>query len=120
MNQSYRSPNAIESALLRRLLEKDFSGRDGLLKQLDGLLVETIDQAGSLSLRPIPLAAAVEVQQRVIAEGHYSDEDNGSSEGPLVHLLLHVANGRLAELEIYKDDGSPIKKQPKPEDLLLG
>jgi hypothetical protein len=120
MNHPYRSPNAIERALLERLLEQTFSGRDELSKQLDGLCVKTIDQAGSLSLRPAPSAVPAEVKQRVVAEGHYSDEDESSNEGPQVRLLLHVVKGLLVELEIYKDDGLPIKKTPRPEDLVLG
>jgi hypothetical protein len=87
--------------------------------QLDGLSVKTIDQEGSLSLRPSYSAVPAEVQQRVVTEGYYSDEDTSSSEGPRVNVLLHVVEGRLAELEIYKDDGSPIKKAPRAEYLLF-
>src|SRR5882672_2837261 len=115
MDEIYRSPNAIECALLRKLLEKSFLGRDELSRQLDGLSVKTIDQDGSLSLRPARMAAPAEVQQRVVAEGFYSDEDKSPSEGPQVNVLLHVVEGRLAELEIYKDDGSPIKRSPSAE-----
>ena len=41
------------------------------------------------------------------------------SEGPHVNVLLHVAENRLAMLEIYKDDGSPIKKRPVAESLIF-
>jgi len=34
------------------------------------------------------------------------------ADGVQVEILLHVVDGRLNELEIYKVDGSPIIKQP--------
>jgi hypothetical protein len=117
MTDAYRSPNAIEWALLKKLLEKSFPGRDDLLRQLDGLSVRKIDKEGSLSLRVDQLAPRAEVKDRVVAEGHYSDEDSASSEGPKVHVLLHVVKGKLTELEIYKDDGSPIRKGPLAQNL---
>ena len=52
-------------------------------------------------------------------EGYYSDENASSSEGPQVHVLLHIVTGILATLEIYKDDGSPIKKRPLAENLIF-
>jgi hypothetical protein len=119
MNENYRSPSAIEWAVLKRLLEKTFTGRNDLLGQLDGLTVKTIDEEGSLSLKTDPRAAQAEARDRVVAEGYYSDEDVGTSDGPQVHVLLHVVRGRLAELEIYKDDGSPIKKPLSAENLVF-
>lgn len=65
------------------------------------------------------MTAPAVVQERVVAEGYYSDEDTGSHDGPQVHVLLHVMEGRLAELEIYKDDGSPIRKGPIAESLMF-
>jgi hypothetical protein len=119
MDETYRWPSAIEQALTKRLLEKNFPGRDELSRQLDGLSVKVIDPEGSLSLRPAPMAAPAEVQERVVAEGFYSDEDTRSREGPQVNVLLHVLEGRLAVLEIYKDDGSPIKRGPTAESLIF-
>ena len=116
MNDAYRSPNATELALLKKLLEKSFPSRDELLGQLDGLSVKTIDKEGSLSLRVNPLAAWAKVKDRIVAEGYYSES---SSEGPKVHVLLHVVKGKLTEIEIYKDDGSPIRKEPIAESLTL-
>ena len=56
MEDTYRSPSAIELTLLKKLLERDFPGRDNLLRQLDGLSVKTIDEEGSLSIQVDPLA----------------------------------------------------------------
>jgi hypothetical protein len=117
MDDSYRSPKDAEVALLKKLLEKKFPGRSTLLKQLEGLLVRTIDKEGSLSIRVNPLAPSAEVWERVVSEGYYCDEEEFLSEGPKVNVLLHVVKGKLAEIEVYKDDGSPIKKGPSAEIL---
>jgi hypothetical protein len=117
MDDAYRSPSAIEFALLKKLLERDFPGRNKLLGQFDGLSVKAIDKEGSLAIKVNPLAPPAEVNSRVVSEGYYCDEDEISCEGPKVNVLLHVVKGKLAEIEIYKDDGSPIKKGPSTENL---
>src|SRR5207249_2783750 len=101
MDDTYRSPNENELALLKKLLEKSFPGHDKLLEQLDGLSVRTIDEEGSLLLQVDPLAPPAEVKSRVVSEGYYCDEDKISCDGPKVNVLLHVVKGRLAEIEIY-------------------
>ncbi len=39
------------------------------------------------------------------------------SDGIHVHFLLHVVSGFAAELEIYKDDGTPIGRLPRADEL---
>lgn len=86
--------------------------------QLKGLSVKAIDKEGSLSLRVSPPARPAEVKDRIVAEACYSD-DALSDEGPKVHVLLHAVRGVLAEIEIYKDDGSPIRKEPRAQNLIF-
>jgi len=43
------------------------------------------------------------VKRRIPAEAEFRDTD-----GVLIHILLHVIDGKVNELEIYKEDGSPI------------
>jgi hypothetical protein len=112
MNEPYRLPDKVELAVINKLLEKGFPRRDDLLAQLKDLMVKTIDSEGSLSLKVNPPVAPMQLRGRTVAEGYYSDEEVSSSEGPQVHVLLHVLDNRLVELEIYKDDGSAIKKPP--------
>jgi hypothetical protein len=47
------------------------------------------------------------------------DEEIPSIAGAQVRVLLHVEKGMLAELEVYKDDGSPTKIGPLAERLIL-
>lgn len=93
-------------------------GRDSLLQQLPGIQVQIIDAEGSLRLRVTggPLAP---MKRGVIAEAQYVDTPESGSLGVQVNLLLHVSDGRLFILEIYKDDGTPIARPPDPSELQL-
>jgi hypothetical protein len=50
--------------------------------------------------------------ERVPVTATFNDIDNIP-----IYLLLHIIEGKLAELEIYKGDGSNIIAQPAPEGL---
>lgn len=77
--------------------------------QVESASVARIDSDGSLQFRTVGPNAPV--LQRVPVEGRYSDGAH-TALGPAVNLLLHVVNGRLHELEVYKDDGSVITVCP--------
>ena len=115
IEQEFRRPTPVETRFMRRLLSADFLGKQEIARQLDNLRVRTIDDEGSLELKPsdaTPPATVKKLPIPVEAEG--VDED-----GIHVHLLLHVEKGFVKELEIYKDDGTPIKRMPSPEDFEL-
>ena len=96
-----------EAAVLDHLLATDFPGRAELQAQARSALVCRIDREGSLRFQTEGPRA--QVRGRVPVEGRYHD-DRTSAEPhrPAVNLLLHVIEGRLHELEVYKDDGSDI------------
>jgi hypothetical protein len=52
------------------------------------------------------------VKNRVPVNAQCLDTD-----GIAIDVLLHVVDGRLDELELYKVDGSPMLSAPQPEDL---
>lgn len=104
----WRALDPRERAVLDRLLAADFPGRDGLAAQARTALVRRIDDEGSLRFRVEGAPAAV--AGRVPVEGRYREGDDPS--GPGVNLLLHVVGGWLHELEVYKDDGMPIRVGP--------
>jgi hypothetical protein len=106
---SWRKLTEAERRLLDRLLSNPFAGRDELATQVELATISRIDSEGRLQFRTTGPDAPV--AQRVPVEGSYLD---GSTDpfGPAVHLLLHVVNGRLHELEVYKDDGSDIVVGP--------
>lgn len=83
-------------------MEGDFPGQRELASLLATCEVKIIDENGSLELRSFekgdaPVIGTVPVEAAV-----------NDSDGMTIRLLLHVRKGRPIELDIYKDDGSPI------------
>ncbi len=107
-----------EYDVLMHLIRDRFPGRREILTQIQSVEVMRIDREGSLKLRSGgPLAVvkdndypSARVDGRIPVEGFYMDDVDES--GALVHLLVHVIGGKIDELEIYKEDGSPILIDP--------
>ena len=102
----FREPTELERLLFARLLEANFSGRDGLAPLLHHVLVKTIDEDGGLEIQSQAEGKA-SVMQRVPVEAEAIDED-----GSVIHMLLHVAHGRPIELEFFREDAETVKKIP--------
>jgi len=107
----YRPPSNWEMRVILRLLERPFPGRDELLAQAEDLAVRPIDENGSLKLKCSKAGRAC-VKRRVPVEGAARDVD-----GMVIHYLLHVVDGMMDELEVYKDDSSRVVQHAVPEDL---
>ncbi|WP_247041371.1 DUF6984 family protein [Arthrobacter rhizosphaerae] len=97
-----RQASAKEIDLLQRMLDTHFQGSAELRRQLSSIVVEQIDRNGSLLLRPISPTPAM-VSRRIPVEATYPDSD-----GVLVHVLIHVRDGVLNELEIYREDSGDV------------
>ena len=110
---SYRPLRKNEREVLEKLLEPDFPGRDELRDQLDSVTAEEIDEDGGLALKCEPSRPA-SVKCRVPTEGECIDTD-----GVMIHVLLHVVDGRMNELELFKEDASRVSKLPAARDLVL-
>lgn len=76
---------------------------------MQAALVSQIASEGSLAFRTAGPSA--QVKQRVAVEGRYIDGPVDAG-GASVEVLLHVVDGRMTELEVYKVDGSPILTGP--------
>lgn len=111
---SYRPLNDWERRMiLRLLLAAPFAGRDNLLSQVEKLTARSIDEDGSISLK-CQFAQKAQVKTRVPVEGEAHDTD-----GMVIHYLLHVVDGEINELEVYKDDSSRVLRQAEPEDVTV-
>lgn len=110
--EHFREPTTTEREVMQRLLAADFPGKEDIAKQLAGSRVRIIDDEGSLELEPSAAARPATVEKRIPVEADAVDED-----GIHVHFLLHVVKGFAKELEVYKDDGTPIRRMPSPNDL---
>lgn len=108
-----RKPTEKEQALLNLLLEDAFPGRPELADLLSQVLVRTIDKDGSLEIQS-QLEGKAPVIKRIPVEAEGKDVDN-----VVIHMLLHVADGRPVELEFYRDDAGAVKEMPSPSDFEL-
>ena len=104
----FRKPTGEEQALLDRLLEAEFPGRDDLARLLRQVLVRKADKDGTLELQS-QVEGKAPVVKRIPVEAEATDDD-----GFVIHVLLHVVEGRPVELEIYKDNLATPKRLPPP------
>jgi hypothetical protein len=106
--REFREPTEVERSLLERLLEADFPGRDELAPLLRNVLVRTIDEDGGLELKS-QVEGKASVVKKVPVEAEAKDED-----GAVIHMLLHVIEGRPVELEFFREDTARVKRVPPP------
>ena len=90
------------------LVARDFPGSKELALQIQDCQVRHLDEDGSLEFRVMMPVKASAVKYRVPAEGEAEDSD-----GVTIHFLIHVLDGVLDELEIYKEDNTPIIILPR-------
>ncbi len=98
-----------ERKLLTKLLQVEFTGHETLILQLEGVVVEELGPPNAPYLRLVvsddaPLA---DVARRVPIEAVAPDAD-----GMTIHFLVHVLEGRLSELEIFREDSKEILSVP--------
>jgi len=110
-----RSLIPLEKALIDFLLSEPFPGQKELRRQqIVGVPAEcSICPTISLLVNPDPGTRA-SVKRRIPVEA-----EGDEAEGKRVHVLLHVINGFLAELEVYREDGETIGALPEPSSLKL-
>jgi hypothetical protein len=113
MDSDFRPLKAPERELLEKLLDPKFPGRDELREQLGSVSAQQVYEDGTLSLR-VSSGQPAAVKHRVPTEGSCSDSD-----GVMIHVLLHVVNGMMDELEIFKEDGTDIMRPPTAHALDL-
>ena len=110
--RNWRKPTPSEFSLLRRLLSKPFEGNEQIRAQLEFAQVAEIDSQHSLRFSTSRDATAAKTLERVPVEARATDGD-----GVTINVLLHVVDGFVHELEIYKDDSSGILVQPNAEEF---
>lgn len=112
-DHAFRTLSDLEGELLSVLLGADFPGRDALKKQVAVASVREIDDNGSLEFARSDETPA-EVVRRIPVEAELDDSD-----GVTIHLLLHVVDGLVQELEVYRDDSGPVQRTLNPHDFRL-
>jgi hypothetical protein len=107
---AYRETTSGERTLLDRLLSFHSNGRDGVTAKVEKYLVRELDEEGSLKFAHSAELSQPE-QHKFPVEAQCRDAD-----GIWIHALLFVVDGKVDELEIYKDDSSSIIQMPEPQD----
>ena len=112
--ETKRPINESERQILDRLLHVDFPGAAELRVQAARSQIDRLDIAGGpvfeFNFSNDVVRASVSYPVPVEAEG--VDQD-----GARMHLLLHVRDGVLQELEIYREDGQQIQRLPKADSV---
>lgn len=102
-----------ERDVVERLLEYPFEGHDDLRRQVENALVRPVDEGFSLEVR-VNGPAVHSVPARVPVEAETRDSD-----GATVHVLLHVVDGRVNELELYREDLARVQAFPSAANLTV-
>ena len=102
-----------EANIFEILLAVDFVGKQAIQQQLHAVAVDDLDDNGSLRLYPASGPRA-EVRHRIPIEAETSDVD-----GTRVHVLLHVVDGMVDELEVYREDSRPLQSRLTAEGLTV-
>lgn len=104
-----------EEEVLAKLLSAEFEGCDELRSQARTSKARSRLGAGySIDLMPFGDACAAHVRGTVPVEGEVLDRD-----GTKVHLLIHVREGFLHGLEVFKEDLSDLRELPSPKDIAV-
>jgi hypothetical protein len=111
-----RSLRSEEQDILNLLLSADFQGREELLSQTPSVRVSeecTDCRSIKLTVDGKHSTAAI-VKRRIPINAEAEDSDNMK-----IHILLHVVQGFMDEIEIYREDLQNVTAMPKPETLVL-
>lgn len=108
---TFREPSEQELDILTLLLDQDFPGNRTLVEQLATARVRPIDDDGSLEFA-LDDGPRAEVVRRIPVEAEGEDAD-----GVTIHILLHVLDGAMKELEIFREDSRAVQRLPTREAL---
>jgi hypothetical protein len=112
MKTPYREITSAERALLERLLSFPSNGGERVAARVENYSVRELDEEGSLKFAHSAGAGSAQLEQKKFpVEAQCQDTD-----GVWIHALLFLVGDKFDELEIYKDDSSPIARMPKPGD----
>lgn len=112
-----RPMTAPEKRMLLRLLSADFQGNATLRSQFEHVRVGAKCSCGCPSIIfdvDKSKAEKASVSNRIPIEAEAADSD-----GMKIHYLLHVVEGFLFELEIYREDSEKILTLPNAEALQI-
>lgn len=109
----FRELTGRERGLVEQLTQPDFIGAAQIREQLEACEARTVDPEGSFELR-VKNKSPARTFYRVPVELEARDRD-----GTPIHVLLHVVDGIVRRIEVYKDTSEPITAWPSRWDVLV-
>jgi hypothetical protein len=113
MGIMFRNPTEEERLILHKMCSHKGYYKDKLLNQVAHCVVRPIDQIGSLAFE-VHSDQRIDKSIGVAVEAEALDVD-----AVTIHYLLHVRDGIIYMLAIYKDDISSVKRYPSAEQLTV-
>ncbi len=95
--------------LVNVLVEGESTLRDVLLTQAESARITWVESRG----QPAILFAVPNSMPRVSNSGVVAELERADKDGVCIHMLLHVSEGLLSELEVYREDGDALIELPK-------
>ncbi|CDZ57392.1 DUF6984 family protein [Neorhizobium galegae] len=115
--RDWRSLTDNEKRVVRNLLGDDLAQPSW---EINGYVAREIDEYGSLALTPHDERTSPENGRILpVASGYFDDDNQKDVMGPMVELILFEQNNVLCELQIFRSDGSPMKKEIDPDGIFL-
>jgi hypothetical protein len=105
--EEWRELTPEERSVIRRILEKEFRGRDALREQVERARARTVDETGSIEIEVPGDARSDALPGLVPVYARVPDAD-----GFEIEIQLFVRDGKLSELLMCKEDGSAILQYP--------
>ena len=112
MDSDPRALTAAEKAVLNKLLEVPFKGHDLIRQQIEQSLVREWDD-GSRTLS-FEIGLGKKPPHTIAAEAEFLDDD-----GHNAHVLLHLREDTVYELEFFKEVPGPVLTIPNPDQLRI-
>jgi hypothetical protein len=116
--RSERPLNETEKRILEKLLSLDNPDAKVLRKQIPFCSATDLDEFGSIEIKCHQDDVTNSVHGPFVT-GQQEDIDTLPNFGPYINYIIFVDNGRLSELQIYKDDGSVIRQKVDPDKFIL-
>jgi hypothetical protein len=103
----YRPLTDSEKAIVMKMLSVDLPGVEILREQANHAMARVLDRYGSIAFK-LGLVERTRFSDGPLISALQPDTDTVQRYGPYVNIILFIKDGLIAELQIYKDDGSKI------------
>ena len=118
IDQTFRPITNNEREILDKLLSINFLGRDELRTQLTRLEAAVLDANGSLRFK-VSVGENSPTSRNPVVEIRYLDSGVGEKLCAHVNILLHLKEGKLSMLEVYKDDSTKVTRKLLPDEFFI-